>query len=149
MATKVLLMTTVPSLGTEGDVVQVADGYARNYLLPKGIAAPVTVASQKRLAKLVEERAVKTREEMKSAKEKAKRLKGVSCTVSVKTSDEGKMYGSVGITEILDALAEVGVGLERHEVVLENPLKELGAFDVPVRLHSDVKATVKVWVVEE
>lgn len=149
MATEVLLMDSVPSLGAEGDVVKVADGYARNYLLPKGIAAPVTKASQNRLAKLKEEREAKRREEIAAAKEKAKRLKGVSCTIPVKTAEEGAMYGSVGISDILEALAEVGVGLERSEIVLAAPIKELGAFDVDIRLHTEVKATIKVWVVEE
>ena len=149
MATEVLLMNSVPSLGAEGDVVSVSDGYARNFLLPRGLAAPVTKASQNRLARLQEEREASRRDEIAAAKQKAKRLKGVSCTIAVKTSDEGNMYGSVGITEILDALAEVGVGLDRHEVALEAPFKELGAFDVDICLHPEVKSTIKVWVVEE
>ena len=149
MATEVLLMVDVEDLGSEGDVVKVADGYARNYLLPKKLAAPVTEATRRRLAKLQQERETKRRLALEEARQMANRLEGVSCTLAVKTSEDGKLYGSVTPADIADALAQQGVKLDRHVFVLEGPVKELGVFDVPVRLHPEVETTVKVWVVEE
>jgi len=149
MVTEVLLMKDVESLGSEGDVVQVADGYARNYLLPRKLGAPVTEVTRRRLARIREERETKLKAEIEAATNLAKRLAGVSCTTVVKTAEDGKMYGSVTTSDISDALKAQGIDLDRHDLLLERPIKELGVFDVDVKLHPEVKATVKVWVVEE
>ncbi len=149
MATEVFLMADVPDLGTEGDVVTVADGYARNYLLPQKLAAPVTEATRRQFAKIKQEREAARAAALADAKKRAARLEGVSCTIAVKTVEEGKLYGSVGVADIETALKEQGVELNRHELELDAPFKELGVFDVPVRLHANVRASVKVWIVEE
>jgi large subunit ribosomal protein L9 len=149
MATEVLLMTDVENLGKEGDVVTVSEGYARNYLLPRKLAAPVTDATRRRLAKFQRERA-KTREaELATFQALAAKLQNVSCTIAVKTGEGERLYGSVTAAEILRVLKEQGIELDRHTVVLEHPLKELGVYDVSVKLHPQVEATIKVWVVEE
>jgi large subunit ribosomal protein L9 len=149
MATEVLLMTDVQDLGAEGDVVSVADGYARNYLLPKKMAEPVTAAARSRLEKLRKDRDQAMRVQRESAEIKAKQLANVSCTIAVKTSEDEKLYGSVSAADIVDSLKSQGIELDRHTLVLENPIKELGVFDVAVRLHPEVGATIKVWVVQE
>lgn len=149
MATEVLLMTDVKDLGAEGGVVTVADGYARNYLLPRKLAAPVTKAARLRLEKSRKERESVRAQTLAAAQTKAKELANVSCTIAVKASDEQKLYGSVGVGEIADALAAQGVKVDRQAIGVEHPIKELGVFDVPIKLHPDVDVTVKVWVVQE
>jgi len=149
MATEVLLMADVPDLGSEGDVVTVADGYARNFLFPKKMGAPATPAAQARLLKLRGERVNARRSELAAARELAAKLAGVSCTIPVKTREDEKLYGSVTGADVARVLAEQGIAIDRHSIALDTPLKELGVFDVTVKLHSEVDATVKVWIVEE
>ena len=149
MATEVLLMMDVPDLGVEGDVVQVAEGYARNYLLPKQLAAPVSEATRRRLAKLQADRAVAREASIASAKALAERLEGISCTIPVKTGEDGKLYGSVTPSDIADAVQQQGIELDRHWIDLEHPIKDLGVFPIQVKIDPEVTATLKVWVVEE
>lgn len=149
MSTEVLLMSNVPPLGSEGDVVTVADGYARNYLLPKNLAAPVSEATRRRLVKLQAQRAERLKKELGAAQNMAASLENVSCTIAVKTGEEDQLYGSVTASDITASLAEQSITIDRHSVELEHPIKELGCYDVPIRLHPEVTATIKVWVVEE
>lgn len=149
MATEVLLMADVVDLGGEGDVVTVADGYARNYLIPKKLGAPVSEATRRRLEKIRREREVTKKAEVAEAKAMAARLEGVSCTIPVKTGKDEKLYGSITAADIVEVLKAQGVELEPQALKLEEPIKELGVFDVEVGISADVKAAVKVWVVEE
>ncbi len=149
MATELLLMENIPDLGSEGDIVNVADGYARNYLLPKGLGEKVTAGARARLAKLMEQRAEERKLQLAGARALATKLKEASCTITVKTGEEEKLYGSVTNQDIAKALSEQGIEIDRHIIVVENPIKELGVFDVKVKLHADVDATVKVWIVGE
>lgn len=149
MATEILLMTDVTNLGAEGEVVTVADGYARNYLLPQEMAAPVTQAARKRLEILRQERETERREALAAAQQQAAKLSAASCTITVKTGEDEKLYGSVSTSDIGKALADQGIEIDRHKIQLDAPIKELGVFDVKVKVHPDVDATVKVWIVEE
>ncbi len=149
MATELLLMENVPNLGNEGDIVNVADGYARNYLLPKGLGEKVTAGARARLAKLMEQRAEERKLQLAGARALAAKLAKASCTITVKTGEEEKLYGSVTNADIAKALSEQDIEIDRHIIVVEDPIKELGVFDVKVKLHADVDATVKVWVVGE
>ena len=149
MSTEVLLMSDVAHLGDEGDVVTVADGYARNYLMPQNLAAPVTQATRRKLAKFQGERVETRKAELAAARKLAKRFEGVSCTVTVKTGEGDQLYGSVTTADIAQSLAEQSIELDRNAIELEHPIKELGCFDVPIKLHPEVVVTVKVWVVEE
>lgn len=149
MATEVLLMATVTDLGTEGDVVRVHEGYARNYLLPRKLAAPVTPGMRRRLAKLVEGREATRKRDLQGAQELANRLANVSCTIPMKASSDQKLYGSVTVADIVAALKAQDITLDKAQLQLEAPIKQLGIFPIPVRLHSEVQTTVKVWVVEE
>ncbi len=149
MAVEVLLMDAVPGLGIEGDVVRVADGYARNYLFPRGIASEVTEGKKRQIEKKRIERLELMRKEKTAAEELAKKFEGLSCTIAVKTSEGGKLFGSVTAAQIIEKMAEQSVTLERGQVKLDAPLHELGVFDVTVVLHPEVNAVLKVWIVEE
>lgn len=149
MATEVILMADVDGLGKEGDVVRVADGYARNFLLPKKLAAPVTDATRRRIEKNRKVRQEREAQEASVARELAVRIEKLSCNVQVKAGEEGKMFGAVTAAHIADVLKAQGIELDRHQIELPEPLRELGVFSVPVRLHPEVRATLKVWIVEE
>jgi large subunit ribosomal protein L9 len=149
MTKEVLLMADVKDLGDEGDVVHVADGYARNYLLPQQLAAPVTDATRRRLVKIKEEREAKKQAEIQAATTKAGKLSGVSCTITVKAGEDGQLYGSVSAAEVAKALEDQKIEIDKNSIQLDAPIKELGVFDVAVALDHGVEATIKVWVVEE
>lgn len=149
MSLEVLLLSDVPSLGVAGATVKVANGYARNFLLPRGIAGPVTAATLRRLEKLRKEREELARLQLAEARAKAAKIKGLSATIRAKTIDGQKLYGSVTVADILAALLAQGVELDRSQIELAQPLHQVGQFDVPVKLHAEVSLTLKVWVVEE
>ncbi len=149
MAIEVLLMDQVEGLGIEGDIVKVADGYARNFLFPKGIASEVTEGKKRQIEKKRLERLALLEKEKGAALELAKKIDETECTISVKVGDNGKMFGSVAIPAILEKLQEKGLEIDRTKVILTTPLHELGVFDVAIKLHADVTGTLKVWIVEE
>lgn len=149
MAVEVLLMADVKDLGVTGKVVNVSEGHARNYLFPRKLAAPVTPATLKRIEKIKREREAASEAALKSARELAAKVAGCSCTIPVKTGEADKMFGSVTASAVVDALRAQGIELDRHQIVFENPIKELGVYDLKVKVHPEVEATLKVWVVEE
>lgn len=149
MSIEVILMADVKGLGAEGDVVKVADGHARNYLLPKNLAAPVTDATRRQLEKKRKERDARLAAERAAAEELAAKMAQVSCTITVKTGEDGKLFGSVTAGHVAAALKAQGVELDKNQVELPEAIRELGVFNVPVNLNAGVKATVKIWVVEE
>ena len=149
MAIEVLLMDQVEGLGIEGDVVKVADGYARNFLFPKGIATEVTEGKKRQIEKKRTERLAQLAKEKGAAEALAKKIEGVECTIAAKVGENGKMFGSVGVPQIIEKLKEQGIEIDRNKVELEAPLHELGVFDVSIKLHSEVTGTLKVWIVED
>ena len=149
MAVEVLLMDQVEGLGIEGDIVKVAEGYARNFLFPKGFASEVTEGKKRQIEKKRLERLTQLEKEKGAAEVLAKKIEGVECTITVKVGDNGKLFGSVGIPQILEKLSEQGLELDKAKVNLATPLHELGVFDVALKLHSEVTGTLKVWIVEE
>ena len=149
MSTEVILMADVPGLGAEGEVVKVADGYARNFLLPKSLAAPVTEGTRRVLEKKRKEREVQLAKEREEAQGLAKTIEQVSCTITVKTGEEGKLFCSVTANDIAEALKAQGVTVDRRLLDLPEPIRELGVFNVPVKLHPEITAVLKIWVVEE
>jgi len=149
MSKEVLLMTDVPGLGQEGEVVRVAEGYLRNFLLPKKLAAVITDGSRKQVEKKRQAREAKLSEERGKMAELAKVLEQMSVTIPVKIGEKDKIFGSVTVLDIAAAVEKQGVKLDRHQIQLDEPLKKLGKFDLPVKLHPEVQATLKVWIVEE
>jgi len=145
---KVILREDVSNVGKTGDTVVGADGYGRNFLLPRGLAVQASTKNVKMLEhqkKLIQARQAKLRQE---SQDLAKRLEGVSCTIARKAGEEDKLYGSVTARDIADAVKEEGVVLDRKKILLTEPIKKLGVFTVSVQLHPDVVGSVKVWVVK-
>lgn len=150
MATELLLLDDVMHLGKAGDVVKVADGYARNYLLPKNLGAPVTKNALRRLEKLRKEREEISRMRLAEAKAKAAQLADVVVTITAKAVDETRLYGSVTAADVIEALEkQTKVALDKSQLDLAEPFKEIGSFEVPVKLHQDLIQTIKVEIVAE
>jgi large subunit ribosomal protein L9 len=147
MAKELILLQDVDGLGIIGDVVNVADGYARNFLLPHKKAAPVTEKMKARLAEARALREAELREEKQSAEVRAEGLKDKEITIAVKTSGEGRLYGSVTEKEIADAAKAANLKFDVKEVRLGAPIRQLGSYDVRIRLHREVAVSVKVSVV--
>lgn len=149
MSMEMLLMADVADLGSEGDVVVVSDGYARNFLLPRKLGAPVTDGMKRRLAKMQKIREEKRKNDLEKARAMAEALSKVSITLPVKVAKEEKLYGAIHETEIAEALKIQGIELDKNCIALKEPIKELGVFDVKIKLHPEVETSIKVWVVEE
>lgn len=146
---KVILKENVENLGQIGDLIQVKAGFARNFLIPKGKAIEATVRNVKVLEhqkKLVQDRVYKT---IKSSEALAQRLESISVTLAQKVGENDRLFGSVTAMHISDALKEEGLEIDKRKIVLEEPIKQLGVYTVPVKLHPEVSANLKVWVVEE
>ena len=149
MAKEVLLMTDVPGLGQEGDVVRVVEGYLRNFLMPKKLAAPLTEATRRQVAKKREAREQKLGAERAQMTELAQKIEQLSINIPVKTGEEGKLFGSVTAQDIVAVVEQHGGKLDRHQLQLDEPLRKLGQFDLAVKLHPEVQATLKVCLVAE
>ncbi|MES1185147.1 MAG: 50S ribosomal protein L9 [Myxococcales bacterium] len=146
---KVLLKNDVPSLGTGGEVVRVRPGFARNFLLPRGLAVPATAGNLARVEDLKRQVASQAKQELEQANAAAAKIAGASVSIARAVGEEGKMYGSVTTKDIEDAFGAAGVKIDRKKIVLPEALKALGTFEVPIKLHSSVTATLKVNVVKK
>jgi large subunit ribosomal protein L9 len=146
---KVLLKNDVPSLGAGGEVVRVRPGFARNFLLPRGLAVPATAGNLARVDDLKRHVASQAKQELEQANAAAAQIAGASATIARAVGEEGKMYGSVTTKDIEDAFAAAGVKLDRKKIVLADPIKTIGTFEVPIKLHASVTATLKVNVVKK
>ena len=143
----VILIKNVDGLGGESDQVNVTTGYARNYLLPQGLAIPLTEGNERRLEALRKVRLAREIREAKDAKELAASFKHLILQLKVKTGDTGKMYGSVTPSNIIEQLDEqFEIKLDRRKVHLEEPICTVGDHDVELRLHAEVKTSLKVRV---
>jgi large subunit ribosomal protein L9 len=146
---EVILRETVQHLGTAGDVVKVKDGYARNYLLPKGLAYLATEANKKKIAYEAERIAKQRASEKGAAETEATRLADVRLSFAVKVGEEDKLYGSVTAGDIQRKLEELGIHVDKRKVDLAEPIRELGEFRVGIKLHPDVRPEIQVSVVKE
>ena len=144
---QLLLIHNVEHLGKQGDIVEVKPGYARNYLLPQGMATIATDHHKRMVEKHREKLRAIELEKLKSYRELADELAKQSITIEANANDEGHLYGSVGPHEITAALKEAGFTLAADQIRLDGPLRELGLYTVRVHLHSEVDANLKVWVV--
>jgi large subunit ribosomal protein L9 len=146
---KVLLKNDVPSLGTGGEVVRVRPGFARNFLLPRGLAVPATAGNLARVEDLKRQVASQAKQELEQANAAAAQINAASVTIARAVGEEGKMYGSVTTKDIEDAFTAAGVKLDRKKIVLAEPIKTIGSFEVPIKLHGSVTATLKVNVTKK
>ena len=147
MSTEIILTAPVDNLGAEGDTVTVADGYARNFLIPKGLAMPASTSNLRRVESLRKKRAATLVAQLDDAKAAAAKLVKQSYTITAAAGEDGKLYGSVTSADISEALKKEGIEVERRKIVLEHPIHELGVYDVDVKLHPEVATKVKIWVV--
>jgi len=148
---KVILRQDVEKVGEAGAIVSVRAGFARNYLLPQGLAYP---ASESNIRQLEEERRLaeqRAKRDYLEARRRAAQLEGVSLTFQARAGEESKLFGSITSADIAERLATQGLDFEvdRRQIELEEPIKALGVYSVPVRLHADVRPEIKVWVVKE
>ena len=144
----VILKSDIKGLGLAFEVAKVRDGYGRNWLLPQGLALPATNANLRHLEVEKKRQIARDAKRKVEAEELAKKLGSTSVTVSVRVHEGDKLYGSVGALEIAEKLAESGLKIDKSFIILDEPIKALGVFSVPVRLYADVEAKVKVWVVK-
>lgn len=145
--TEVILIQNIVGLGAESDHVKVAAGYARNYLLPQGLAIPLTAANKRRLEALRQRRAEREATELNAMTELAASIGKLLLKLSVKTGDDGKMFGSVTAGTIVDELkTQFAIALDRKKIHLEQPIRTLGEHEIEMRLHPDVNAKLKVLI---
>ena len=146
---EVILREDIKTLGKAGELVRVKPGYARNYLLPHGLAYEATEGNKKRIAAETKARSVRLQSERAGAEREAATLSAVQLRLAGKAGEEGKLFGSITSADIAEKLAEQGISVERRQIELDEPIKALGVTSVPVRLHPQVRPEVKVWVIQE
>ena len=146
---EIILRQTVENLGHPGDVVTVKNGYARNFLLPRGFAFEATPGNLKRIAAERSRLEAAENDRRGSASELARKLEEVQLTFSARVGEEGKLFGSVTSADIAEQLAAQGFNIEKRLIDLHEPIKALGVYRVPVKLHADVKPEIRVWVIKQ
>jgi large subunit ribosomal protein L9 len=146
---EVLLLKPVDGLGAEGDQVKVRAGYARNFLLPQGMAMPLTQANRKRVESLKKARALREAKELDGAQALAKQIEKAAIAIAVKTGEGGKLFGAVTGSDIHEKLAAAGITVEKRRIHLGQPIKTLGKHAVSIRLHSEVTVELSFDVVSE
>lgn len=146
---EIILRQGVENLGKPGDVVKVKAGYARNYLLPHGLAYEATPGNLKRIQQERDRLDAAENERRDAAQGIAEKLEQVSLTFSARVGEEGKLFGSVTAADVAQQLEAQGFHIEKRQIDLHEPIKALGVYRVPVRLHADVKPEVRVWVIKQ
>lgn len=148
----VILREDVPKLGEAGEVVSVKPGYARNYLLPQNLAYEATDAAIHQLERERERAEARARKDYLEARRRASQLEELQLTFQAKAGEESKLFGSIGTADIADRLNEqdeLDFEVDRKDVELDDPIKELGVYNVAIRLHRDVRPEIKIWVIKE
>lgn len=143
----IILLQDIESLGKAGNQCQVKDGYARNYLIPRCLALPAKANNIKRFQEITRLKEAGKARTIKKSLELAEKLNSLSLTIPVQVGEEDRLFGAVTSLTIAEQLQEKGYEIDKHQIVLEEPIKALGIYNVPIKLHSEVTATIKVWVV--
>ena len=146
---RIVLRDDVDKLGRRGEIVNVAAGYARNFLLPKGKALLATEGNMKRVEQERRKHAVHLAKEKEDAAAMGRRLAGLSCTIVRKVGENEQLYGSVTASDIAEYLLREGVEIDKRRIQLDEPIKALGIYTIPVKLHAEVTGEIRVWVVKE
>ncbi len=149
MTKEVLLIEHVEGLGIEGDIVKVSDGYARNYLLPNGYASEVTEGLRRKVEKKRVLRIEQLKKDQVIAEELSQKIEKIALEIFVKTGENKKMFGSVGIPQLINELKEKQIEVEKNNIKLHAPINELGDHEVSLRLHPEVEVTLKVKIIAE
>jgi len=146
---KVILTKDVEKIGRSGSLLKVKDGFARNFLLPRGLAVEATPGNLKRLEQDKQKTSLSIEKEKGSAEDLKSRLENFSLTISALVKEDESLYGSITEADISSALKDEGIEIDKGCVILENPLKALGIYEIPLKLHPQVDAKLKVWVVKK
>ena len=146
---EVILRNAIDKLGHPGDIVTVSAGYARNFLVPRGFAYPATEGNKKRIAQEKTRLEAAESERRVAAEAIAEKLGEVSVTFAARVGEEGKLFGSVTTADIAHQLEAQGFDIEKKQIDLHEPIKTLGVYKIPVRLHAEVKPEIKVWVIKQ
>ena len=146
---KVILAKDVEGWGTIGDIIEVKRGFARNYLIPKGLAYEATDNNIKMVQEILRQKARKLEREKQKAVELAQKLKGLEIEIKRPVGTTGKLYGSVTTADIAEALKEKGIEIDRKKIMLRSPIRNIGAYNITIRLHPEVSEVIKVHVVPE
>ena len=146
---QVVLMKDYENLGKAMDVITVKAGYGRNFLIPSGIAVPATEGNKKIVAQAKNSAEKREEKKLKEARQLAKKIEQIPCTIAVKVGEDEKIFGSVTAQDIADIIKKEGFDIEKRAVELDEPIKQLGVYSVKINLYRDVYAKVKVWVVKE
>lgn len=147
----VILRQDLEKVGEQGEVVSVRPGFARNYLLPQGLAYEATASAVRQLEEERRRAEATAKRDFLEARRRASQLEAVSLTFQAKAGEESKLFGSVTSADIADRLAQQGLDfdVDRRQIQLDEPIKQLGVYSVPVRLHAEVQPEIKVWVIKE
>jgi len=145
---KIILIEDVKKLGSMGDIVQVKDGYARNFLFPRNLARLVTSSNLNIIEEIKKKKTSSLAKEKRLAEELKEKLSSVSCTITAEAGDDDRLFGSVTTQDIARAFEEKGFSIDKRKILIEEPIKKLGVYHVSLRLHSEVTGDVKVWVVK-
>ncbi|MFQ5863983.1 MAG: 50S ribosomal protein L9 [bacterium] len=145
---KIILRKDFEPLGKVGDIVEVKDGYARNYLIPSQIALQATPPNLKKFQEEKKHANIQELKDKRTAEQLADRLQTISLTATVAVGEEDKVFGAVTSNNIAELLKTKGFDIDRRKIQLDEPLKALGVYEVPIKLHSEIEAKVKVWVVK-
>ncbi|MGJ8652619.1 MAG: 50S ribosomal protein L9 [Opitutaceae bacterium] len=146
---QVLLLQPIKGLGAEGDTVTVRAGYARNFLLPRKVALPITQANKKHVEALLKARETREQKEFENARTLGEKIASINIAIAVKTGEGGKMFGAVTANDLIERLKEEGIELVKKQLALPAPIKELGSHTAGVKLHADVDCEIKFEVVSE
>jgi len=146
---KVILIEDVKSVGSMGDIINVKDGYARNFLFPEKLARPAVNSNLKIIENIKKKKALNAAKEKKAAETLKDRISSFSCTIAVEAGDDDKLFGSVTASDISEALKQEELVIDKRNIILEENIKKLGVYIVSVKLHPEVTAEVKVWVVKK
>lgn len=146
---EVILRDSIPNVGRVGEVVQVKDGYARNYLLPRGLAYPATEAYKRRIAGEAKRRIAQLAEQRSGAEAVAADLASIELHFTAKAGEGDRLFGSITSADIANRLHEKGYEIDKRTIEIPEPIKMIGVYQVPIRLHPEVQAEIRVWVVKE
>ena len=146
---KVILLETIERLGKAGEVVSVKEGYARNFLIPKNKAKTATAGNMKMLDALKKKEAAVEVKKVEEAKKTAEKIANLSLTINAQAGEEEKLFGSVSNDMISEALSVEGINIDKKEIILDEPIKKLGVYQVTVKVHPEVKANLRVWIVKK
>ncbi len=146
---EVILSQDIDRVGKAGHVVKVKDGFARNFLIPNGLAVPVTPANLKKLEQEKRRKSLQLEKIKKEAEELKRQLERLPLTVPVLTHEEDKLYAGITSLDLANTLKEEGFNIDKHSIISDEPLKSLGIYEVSIKLHPEVLAKIKVWVVKK